>query len=253
MVSTKAVQQVERCLDNSYKWAKGKAKEDNLRHYLRFRFSFTKNIIYPLHSMGLVEDVSHERVVTDTGLLNQFGEPLLLLGEWDGETASEFVVLDDQQTAVNLGFAKNFLDKVLVDARKYFSFLVCDAQISDFTNLGNRSLLHILGDRAERESRWQEVGTTLDRVNILRTSLIFALERVKRDPFFITPSYCLDTNSIQYLVPVRFNIGSEEAASSYLIIRRVNKDLWDIATILERAGAEKLSRVILPKRKGEAL
>jgi hypothetical protein len=195
----------------------------------------------------MLENVQGDKLIWDSGLYNKYGESIYMLGDWDGDLVSKSKILDSNQTALGNGFRKTDIPNAKTDARDFSEFLICSADLEDFKSLGVHNLRHIIDEREER-SNWPTSMCAEDRTNVIRNSLAFSLNRLKENPFLLSPTFNPETSSIHYLVPLRFTSSPARPPLSYLVIRRVSRDMWDVATILDRETALRISRIILPFR-----
>ena len=226
-------------------WKSNKYGVNRLLKYIEI---ITRKVQHNIENMiedGYVLNSTEDCIVINTGLLDNFMSDIYICFDISGDLFHNPSVVDNKAHLIKKGFSRDKI-KVMPSLVKFYekaSDLVFIADIDDFDIDDSNRLDHIINERRERfPESYKDIPSNVI-CNKLRTSIEQAIKISQRDYKYIVPMYNINSDSIQFLIPLHLDNSIEEIPELVLVVSEY-QGFYTVKTILRLSDAYDNARII---------
>ena len=167
--------------------------------------------------------------VINTGLMNQFGQDILVMYRWHVKTESycAYKIIESKTDLLLNDFAKEQASKKIDPISFFGDGDVFDADSIDDFDINYHSLFHVL---RERKDRFPDLPEQL-LAEKLKNAIALGVNIAKRDKGYVRAFYTSKKENIQWVLPFHVERDITDEPELVMIVAKKN-DFYEMKTIL---------------------
>ena len=244
----------------------GDTEEERKYKILKYLIYFDEAIINKFNNktldkkcfMVLTSKDNNEYLLVNSKLLNKYAEWIYILYQIKSKidkTTNKVIkdIYGIYYLSTLLDISKKNIDisqlpiKALSPVKFYNdkSELIFDGELEDFKlEISSYNFSHIIEERRERLPQIIKNSSITEISYKIKNSIENAIKMSKADYNYIIPIYNIQSDKIQYMLPLRCTFEFDEQIETVLIIKKVPNDEYTLATVLNIEDAFETARLL---------